>query len=135
MYTDLFDVITDRLADLGVANVGTALGGEQPLPSVQPYLAEDKEQQTGTTVFREIVFAVKVTVGHNDNELAAQAEMLGLLDTVRDGFHGWRPPDCVGIQRGFRVPAVRLEEFRSGGSTVYLVLLQVRVIPETFKRT
>jgi len=134
MYTDLYEVITDRLTALGFANVDTALGDEPPLPAVQAYLAEDKEVKHDTTVIRELTYTVKVTVGHNETGGSAQQEILAMLDTHRDGFAGWRPPDLVGIQGSFSVPSIRIEDFKDHGSTVYLVFLRLRVIPGTFNR-
>lgn len=135
MYADIYSVIVARLAALSVSNVDTALGDPPALPAVQPYLVQDKEIATKPTVIRELVYGVKVTVGHNDTGGAAQLEMLALLDTIRDGFAGWRPDDCVGIQGAFSVPDVRIEDFKDHGSTVYLVVLKLRVSPQTFNRT
>jgi len=133
MYSEVFTIITDRMAAIGLANVDTALGDEPPLPAVQVYLAKDNEVKTQTIVIRELLWGVKVTVGHNNTDGAAQAEMLTILDTIRDGFAGWLPTSCVGIQDGFRVQVVAVEDYKDHGSTVYTAVLAVRVVPDTFK--
>ncbi len=134
MYVDLYDVFAEQLTALGFANVGTAVGEQPALPSVQPFLSEDKEVTKENVVIREVVYILKVTVGHNETPKAAQTEMLGLLDTIRDGFAGWRPENLEGIQGSIAVPSIQLSDFKDHGNLEYLVFLRLRVIPRTFKR-
>ncbi len=134
MYSDIYDIITERLTALGLLNVGTALGDQPPLPATQPFLSEDKEVSLKPVVIRELTYMIKVTVGNNETAGAAQTEMLELLDLIRDGFAGWRPENLVGIQRSFSVPSVRISDFKDHGSLEYLVFLRLRVNPKSFIR-
>jgi len=135
MYAELYQAIEDRLTGLGLANVSPALGGDPPLPACQPYFIGDKAAQVNTTKFRELIFGVKVTVGHFEQPGAAQNEAMTLLDTIRAGCDKWQPENIHGLQGPVRVRDIRIEDFRDHGSTVYLVLLAVRVIPAVFQKT
>lgn len=134
MYSDIYDVIGERLTELGLENVDTALGDQPPLPAVQPFFSEDKELAKKPVVIRGLTYMVKVTVGHNETPKAAQTEMLGLLDTIRDGFADWRPDDLVGVQGSFSVLSVQIADFKDHGRLEYLVFLRLRVNPKSFKR-
>jgi len=135
MYHDLYTVITDRLTALGLNNVATGIGDVPPLPACQVWLGEDKFITDAPAVIRELTWALQVTVGHNDTDGAAQLQMHGYLDTIRDGFSDWRPGDCVGLQGAFSVPTLRIESYKDHGSTVYLAALLIRVFPQSFVKT
>ncbi len=134
MYVDFLEIISERLGGIGLPNVATAIGDQPPLPAAQPFLSEDKEITKETIVVRELTWIVKVTVGHNEANGQAEAQMMGLLDSIRNGFAGWRPDGLVGVQRSFSVPSVRISDFKDHGSLEYHVFLRLRVNPQSFKR-
>ena len=132
MYLEIYRIIEARVSELGPWHVAPALGDEPPYPAVQPYLHNDEDKRTGTTRFRELKWAIKITVAHDETPGAAQEQMMGILDALRDGFDQWVPDGYTGIQTGFHVDTVRIEGYRDHGETIYLMILSLRVIPQAF---
>jgi hypothetical protein len=135
MFNEIETIIHNRLISLSLfATIGTALRCEDPKrPSVLTWLAEDKEVTDAPKPLREVSFVAKVAVNHNDVVGGAALSMNTLLDAVRTVFAGWMPDNVVGIQKGFRVPLVKITEFTDHGPTEYLVQLTVRVWPDAFR--
>jgi hypothetical protein len=137
MFNDIETIIHNRLTSLALfATVGTALRDEDPKrPSALTWLAEDKEVTDAPKPLREVSFVVKVSVNSNATIGGSAITMNTLLDSIRTVFTGWMPGNVVGIQKGFRVPMIKITEFTDHGPTEYLVQLTVRVWPDAFRLT
>lgn len=133
MYRELYDVVVARLTALNLPNIDTALGPQPPLPAVQPYLVEDRELRKSQPIFRDVFYGIKVTVGHNETTGGAAKEMMDLLDTIRSGFDGFELDNWIGVKEPFSVVSSKIEGFTDHGSLIYVVLLRVQIIPETFR--
>lgn len=137
MFNELETIIQNRLASLTLfASIGTAIRCEDPKrPSALTWLAEDKEVTDAPRPLREVSFVAKIAVNHSDIVGGAAISMNTLLDAVRTVFTGWAPENVVGIQKGFRVPLMKITEFTDHGPTEYLVQFTVRVWPDAFRLT
>lgn len=137
MLSAIETLIQDKLTSLALfATVGTALRVEDPKrPFALTWLAEDKEITDSPKVLREISFVARIAINHSDTAGAAATSMNTLLDAVRPAFTGWVPPGVVGIQKGFRVPLMKITDFANYGPTEYLVQFTVRVWPDAFRLT
>ncbi len=132
MYQELYDAMAARLLALGFANVGSALAAPPPLPAAQLYLHDDKEVTEDPQTFRELHWVVQLSVGSDRDGDAKVEDLHQYLDTIRDGFAGWRPAGSVGIVEPCRVSRIALAGHKDHGPTEYILSLVWRVIPAAF---
>lgn len=133
MLTTIYTVIENRLLELGLANVGPVFGPDLPLPSARPYLGEEKRLDPEPSKVRQLNWVVEVRVGHNPSVGSAQTTMLGLLDTIRNGFERWKPDRDEAVLRSwFRVTGAKATEYSDHGDMVYQVFLTCNAAPENF---
>lgn len=132
MYTAIYTIITDRLRELGFENVGTGFGRTPPLPAVQVWLGEDKLIEAQPVEWRDQLWVVQLTIAHDEVTGRAQQKAHDLVNTLRAGFYRWKPQDTRGFGGPFSVDQLKIEDYKEGGSIVYLAALSVRVYPGKF---
>ncbi len=131
MYQGLYTMITAKLAALGFANIGSSLDDQPPLPAVQVYMHEDKEVTQRPGAHREVTYIVQLTMGPDANDDAQVSDLHNAMDTIRDGFAGWRT-ETVGITEPVSVPKITIAAHKGHGATQYMIFIVFRVIPATF---
>lgn len=148
MYSDLYNLIEARLKDVGLSNVGPALSGGRPVPSVEPWIAQSVKPDPSVVMAggpgdpRKIFLGVKITVAKSNADGGAQLQGLQLLDQAESALKTWVMP-VVGIIRAGdkrRRDSPQLvqedsgvKEFNSDGQGVWVSLFSVHLYVDKFE--
>lgn len=147
-YTELYDLIEQRLVYANIANVGPAMGFVHTLPSVEPWIGgsyEPDEQvsppgQIGD--LRKVLLGVKITVAKNAEDGGAMRQAYGLLDQVETSLKTWVLPVTGIIRTGGnrRKDAPQLihkesavKDFNSDGECVIVVIFTTHLYVDKFE--